>query len=185
MGFLEKIGLVERVQEPEPEYDFDETEELYEEELEEVNIEGVTQENLIADIYSANELSDEASSIFKVEQLCSTLPNMATDTKKVSVLGMLGVFGLTAEQLVQDATERMNVLASAKVQINNENIDIINIKKQEIEEARKLIENCEKTIAEHELTISESTYAINQEIKRISELNVFLGGQPFDFEGGK
>ena len=181
MSFLEKLGLVEAVK-VEPDYDFDETDEIYEEEeLEEVNLEGVSQNNLIADVYTANNLSDEANSIYKVEQLCSTLPNMATDTKKTSVLGMLGVFGLTAEELIQDATLRMNVLASAKVQMTNENIDIINMNKEEIEKAKQLIETCEKTIAEHEAIIFGSTNKFNQEINRVSELSVFLGGQPFEF----
>lgn len=183
MGLLERMGLVEKTEPENIEIDFDDTYDE-EEELVEVNTEGVSQTNLIADIYAANDLSDESRSIFKAEQFCSTLPTtMTTDTKRTSVLGMLNVIGLTAEALAADALERMNILASAEVQITNENVDIINGKKQEIEEAKKLIEQCEKTIAEHEKIIADSTDVIDAEIKRISDLNVFLGGEPF--VGGK
>lgn len=177
MGLLERMGLVEKVEE---EIDYEEYEDTCEEELVEVNTDGVSQTNLIADIYAANDLSDESCSIFKAEQICSTLPaTMTTETKKASVLGALGVFGLTAETLSKDALVRMNILVSAETQITNENVDIINEKKQEIEDAKKLIEQCEKTIAEHEKIIANSTDVIDAEIKRISDLNVFLGGEPF------
>lgn len=177
MSLLERMGLVERVKDELPELDYEST---YEETLPEVNTEGVSQENLIADIYAANDLSDETSSIFKAEQISGTLPStMTTEAKKASVIGALSVFGLTAESLIADATERVNVLLSAEVQINNENTDIINEKKQEIEDAKKLIEQCEKTIAEHEKIIADSTDVIDAEVKRISDLNVFLGGESF------
>jgi hypothetical protein len=104
---------------------------------------------------------------------------MTTETKKASVIGALGVFGLTAEKLMEDAQERIDVLTAAEIQINNENVNTINKMKREIEDAKKHIELCEATIADHEKVIENSTDIIDAEIKRISDLNVFLGGKSF------
>lgn len=174
MGILERMGFVERT-EPDIMPSYEPTYE--EEECTEVNIENVSQANLIADIYNANELGDENNSIFKVEQISGTLPStMTTEAKKASVIGTLGVFGLTVDALLTDATDRITILTAAKSQIDNENAEIISNKKNEIEEAKRLIEECEKTIAEHEKIIADSTNAISAEIKRISELSMFIGG---------
>ena len=180
MGLLERMGLVERTTEEEPKVDYDYDESVDSEELPEVNTDGVSQENLIADIYTANNLTDSSSSIFKVEEIRKTLPStMATETMKGAVIGTLGVFGLTPEGLMQDARERMNILLSAQMQINNENMAVINARKQEIENAKKQIELCEAIIADHEKAIETSTDEIDAEVKRISDLNVFLGGESF------
>lgn len=172
MGLLEKMGLVERTVEEEIEYEED-----FIEDLPEVNTDGISQNNLIADIYTANGLADSTSSIFKVEEIKKKLPSMAAETVKETVIGTLSVFGLTVEELMEDAKERVNTLLSAEVQINNENVDIINAKKKEIEDAKRIIEQCEAIVAEHEKIIETSADTIDAEVKRISELNVFLGGE--------
>lgn len=177
MGLLERMGLVERTEEPELDY---EATEDFEEELPEVNTDGISQDNLIADIYEANGLADSTSSIFKVEEIRKTLPStMTTETMKGSVIGTLGVFGLTPKGLMEDAKERMDILLSAGTQINNENVAVINARKQEIENAKKQIELCESIIADHEKVIETATDLIDAEVKRISDLNVFLGGESF------
>ena len=181
MGFLEKMGLIERAEEETIDYDLTQYEEM-EEELPEVNVEGVTQgdlrENLIAEIYNANELFDMSNSIFKVEEISKSLPaTMTTEAKKASVIGILSSFNLTVEGLVEDASKRIDTLRAVSVQVNDNNMEIINAKKQEIEDAKKLIEKCEKTIAEHEQVIATSTDLIEDEVKRIAGLKEFLGGK--------
>ena len=88
-SFLEKMGLVERVDQADTsshEYyeggvvvDFDESET-------EVNIAENVTENLIGDIYASNNLGDMSRSIFKVEEVSKSLPDtMPTDTKRMAV----------------------------------------------------------------------------------------------------
>lgn len=64
---------------------------------------------LIADIYSNMNL-DVNKSIFKIEELKSTLPgNLPTETKKQTVLGMLPVVGLELDNVVQATNRRTDV----------------------------------------------------------------------------
>ena len=177
-NIFEKMGLVEKV-------DDDYDTELYEdqnleteEELPEVNTKGVSQDNLIADIYSANDLTDMDKSIFKAEEIKATLPTtMTTEAMKATVIGILGSFKLTVEGLVEDAVKRTDILQAACAQITKDNTDVINERKTQIEDAKKLIEGWEQDIAAHEKTISTSVETINTEIKRIANLNTFLGGE--------
>ena len=178
-SLLERLHLVERVEQEVPDYDMSE---IYEEESPHVNIEGVTegvlQGNLVAEIYNANGLFDMSDSIFKVEEISKSLPaTMTTDAKKTSVIGILGSFNLTAEQLIDDASERIDMLLGAEERINETNMSVIDAKKQEIENAKKLIEECEKTIADHEQVISTSVDLIQEEVKRVTALKEFLGGK--------
>ena len=85
MGLLTKLGLVEEV--PANNYDEAVEEYSYEEETVEAELESVNTETLIDDIYAQNNLADKSRSIFKVEELISSLPKeMATETKRNSVL---------------------------------------------------------------------------------------------------
>ena len=177
-NIFERMGLVEKVEDNyDPPYEEDQDFEA-EEELPEVNTEGVSQDNLIADIYSANDLTDMDKSIFKTEEIKATLPaTMTTEAMKATVIGILGSFKLTVEGLVQDAVERTDILQAACTQITKDNTDVINERKTQIEDAKKLIESWEQDIASHEKIISTSVETINAEIKRIANLNTFLGGE--------
>ena len=177
-NIFERMGLVEKVEDndemPYEDQDFEEAEE----ELPEVNTEGVSQDNLITDIYTANNLTDMDNSIFKAEEIKATLPaTMTTEAMKTTVIGILGSFKLTVEGLVQDAANRTGILQAACAQITEDNTNVINERKTQIEDAKKLIESWEQDIAAHEKTISTSVETINAEIKRIANLNTFLGGE--------
>ena len=110
MSLFERWGLIERVEEPE-------YEEIISTEIEEeidANVEGVSHENLISDIYNANSLSDVSKSIFKVEELINSLPKeMATKTKRDTVLAILTSFGLTSEIVAVDGANRVDILRAA------------------------------------------------------------------------
>lgn len=176
-GLFERMGLVEKVDE-----DFDdavyEEEYVEEEELPEVNTEGVSQDSLIADVYGANGLTDMSKSIFKAEEIKATLPStMTTEAMQTTVTGILGSFGLTVDGLKEDAATRTSILQAACAQITEDNTAIINERKTQIEDAKKLIEGWEQDIAAHEKTIANSVELINAEVKRIANLNTFLGGK--------
>lgn len=177
-NIFEKMGLVEKVDDDYDTESYEDQNLETEEELLEVNTEGISQDNLIADIYSANDLTDMDKSIFKAEEIKATLPTtMTTEAMKATVIGILGSFKLTVEGLVEDAVKRTDILQAACAQITKDNTDVINERKAQIEDAKKLIEGWEQDIAAHEKTISTSVETINTEIKRIANLNTFLGGE--------
>ena len=117
-NFLEKMGLVERVQ-PKPlgtiDEDYLESLEQTEEQIDvEVETENITEDNFISDIYNNNDLSDLSKSIFKVEEISMNLPDtMPKETKQASVIGILSSFQLTPESVKTDADERIVILNAA------------------------------------------------------------------------
>lgn len=132
--------------------------------------------DIVQESYELNGLSDTSRSIFKVEEMLSNLPSeMPTATKKQTVQGTLGVFGLTIDELIEDATNRCNVLESVFKQISNAN-------DSDIEQASAQIEQYKENIAELERKINglkeeTNNYNIefNKEIERINSLVDFIG----------
>ena len=176
MSLFEKLGLIERVEEEPIMCEEDLLLEGIKEEIN-ANIEGVSNENLVSDIYNANSLSDVSKSIFKVEELINSLPKeMATDTKRASVLAILTSFGLTSEIVTEDGCSRSNLLAAALdeiVTINNNRIDSC---KEEVESHKKAIENLEKYIADLENENKVCSSKILEEVDRITKLVDFVTG---------
>lgn len=152
---------------------------LYDTYLEDVsvNTENVTQENLIADIYNQNALSDLSKSIFKVEELINSLPKeMPNETKKATVLSMLSIFGLTLDEIIADGESRFSIINSALSSIESENTDVIHSNNASIEQKKLEIQELEKDNADRFLLIKETADKIETEAKRIEELVKFVGG---------
>lgn len=178
MGFLKKLGLVEE----NPDYYADDNTDYsngnYDESSVDANVEGVTTENLVDDIYKANSLEDLSKSIFKVDEVINSLPKeMATETKKATVLAILTSFGLTTDEVVQDGITRINFLKSAMNEIltkNNSEIESSNIS---IEEHKKEIEELSKYIANLVVVNKNCEDTVEQELSKIEELIKFVGGE--------
>ena len=178
MGFLKKLGLVEE----NPDYYEDDNTDYsngnYDESSVDANVEGVTTENLVDDIYKANSLEDLSKSIFKVDEVINSLPKeMATETKKATVLAILTSFGLTTDEVVQDGITRINFLKSAMNEIltkNNSEIESSNIS---IEEHKKEIEELSKYIANLVVVNKNCEDTVEQELSKIEELIKFVGGE--------
>ena len=172
MGKL-KDFLFEKV---EDEMSYEELYETYVEDVE-VNTENVTQENLVADIYSQNELSDLSKSIFKVEELINSLPKeMPNETKKATVLSMLSIFGLTLDEVIADGQNRCSIINLALSSIEGENVDVINSNIASIEQKKLEIQDLERDNADRYSLIKETSDKIETEAKRIEELVKFVGG---------
>lgn len=170
---LKSFFLEEVKEEPDLSYDDYDT---YEEELD-VNTENVTQDNLVADIYNQNDLSDVSKSIFKIEELINSLPKeMPNETKKTTVLTMLSIFGLTAEEVVVDGTNRVSVIEAALSAISKENADVIDSNNLSIEQKKLEIQELEKDNSERSMVIKDTEDKIEAELKRIAELIKFIGG---------
>ena len=172
MGLLKNLFL-EEVQEAPILTD----EELYLEEVE-VNTELVSQDNLIEDIYNQNALSDLSKSIFKVEQTINSLPKeMPNDTKKATVLTILSNFGLTVDEIVEDGYSRQTIIRSALNTIVEENESAILTNKTIIEQKKMEIQELEKDNANRETVIKNTEDKVELELKRISDLVTFIGGE--------
>lgn len=168
-----KDFFFEKVEEPVVSY---EEYDAYEEDMD-VNVENVTQDNLIFDIYNQNGLSDLSKSIFKIEELINSLPKeMPNETKKTTVLSMLSIFGLTAEEVMCDGNERCSVIDVALSAITTENNDVIENNNACIEQKKLEIQELEKDNAERLLLIKNTDNKIENEIKRIEGLIKFIGG---------
>lgn len=166
------------VEEVETEFNnYPESEEYCEEESVDVELDGVNTDTLIEDIYAQNDLFDKAKSIFKVEELINSLPKeMVTETKKTSVLAILGSFGLTATDVIVDGDKRMDVLSGVLAKIIAESKESIGCKEAEIEEHKKEIARLEKEISDQQIETKKSEEMINTEIVRITNLVQFVGG---------
>ena len=142
-----------------------------------VNVENVTQENLISDIYNQNNLSDLSKSIFKIEELINSLPKeMPNETKKATVLSMLSIFGLTLDEVIADGQNRCSIINFALSSIEGENVDVINSNIASIEQKKLEIQDLERDNADRYSLIKETSDKIETEAKRIEELVKFVGG---------
>lgn len=143
----------------------------------EVELSNVNTATLIEDIYLQNDLSDKTKSIFKVEELINSLPKeMVTETKKASVLAILGSFGLTTTDVGLDGENRIDVLSGILSKIKSDSNKEITDNEVNIEAHKKAIADLEKMISDKQNEIKLSESSINSEITRVSELIKFIGG---------
>lgn len=174
MGFLKGLFVEEIPNEKEM---YEEESSYVEEENVEVELDSVNTDTLITDIYAQNELFDKTKSIFKVEELINSLPKeMVTETKKVSVLATLGVFGLTVTDVTLDGENRIDVLSGVLNKILGEGNNTVTSKETEIEEHKKEIARLEKEISDQKTEMKVSEDTINAEISRITSLVKFVEG---------
>ena len=156
---------------------YNESYDTYTEDID-VNTENITQENLIGDIYNHNDLSDVSKSIFKIEELINSLPKeMPNETKKTTVLSMLAIFGLTIDELVNDGKNRISVVTGARDEIIEDNNNAIVNNSAIIENKKLEIQELEKDNTLREVVIKDTDDKIECEIKRISKLINFIGGE--------
>lgn len=177
MSLLKKLGLVEDNPDYYAEYD-NLSDVNYDESDVDANVEGVTTENLVADIYAANSLEDLSKSIFKVDEVINSLPKeMATETKKATVLAILTSFGLTTDEVVQDGVTRISFLKSAMNEILTKNNGEIESSNVSIEDYKKKIEELSKYIANLTVVNKNCEDTVDQEVSKIENLIKFVGGE--------
>lgn len=178
MGLFQKLGLIEEVDKPVNDgFTSDESVETDSGDVE-VALDEVKPDTLVSDVYTQNDLYDQSKSIFKVEELMNSLPKeMVTETKRISVLSALGVFGLTSEEVVNDGNKRVEILNAALDKITFEKSATIGTYKDSIESYKQEIANLEKNIAKEQEELKSSTESIVAETTRINKLISFVGGE--------
>lgn len=179
MGFLKNIGRAFIEEVPNENYEVPVDMGIVEEEMmAEVELESVNTNTLISDVYTQNDLFDMSRSIFKVEELITSLPKeMATNTKRASVLAILGSFDLTATELVEDGEKRICVLNGVKDKVDSECKSTIADKEIQIEEFKKAIEALTVDIANEHEKMKNSDEIILAEIAKVESLVNFIGGE--------
>lgn len=174
MGFLRKLGIIEE----NPEYskaDVDGEMESIDLDDVEVQLDGISTDTLIHDIYLQNTLDEDAKSIFKVEEVINSLPKeMVTETKRNTVVSILASFGLTITDVVEDGEKRLTVLNTALKKIEEEARLIIADMQNEIETYKLKIAELEKSVSLKNNEIDKSKEVINAEVKRLTILNDFM-----------
>ena len=113
MNFFEKIGLVESVptqpeEEPNLNCAFDVAPPV---EPAAVSPD-VTPNDIVAQIYQANDATDTSTSVYKVNELLATLPPETPEkTSKTIIVNLLGTLGISI-QSIQDDSDRRKALLS-------------------------------------------------------------------------
>lgn len=142
---------------------------------EDVNVNIVNKDTVIAEIYQANQMEDMSESIFKVEEIMLSLPKeMTKATKQSTVIAILNSFQLTPDGVVEDGKNRLELLNSAFLKIQGETNEKIDKNSTIIEEHKQAIELLEKEIAENESFLKQASDAIDYENERINELIHFV-----------
>ena len=171
MSWLEKMGLVEREEVIAPV--------MYETmpEIEMVDAEINSAENVVDEIYAQNNLSDKSNSIYTVQALIDTLPDEMTTAKKQStVAGILLVSGKSVAELMDDATKRIDTLRAAQEKIVGERTNEIAAANADIEELKKAIEMANLKIKEAEDIIAATKKSVEDELDAIGEMVKFCEG---------
>lgn len=101
----------------------------------------------IDDIYAENGLSNKDKSIYKVNEIKTALPDMPTDSKKASVIGMLTVSKIGISEIEDDAKERTDVIIAALNNFTSETQRIVDAAEEQINEKLKEIEDLKNRIS--------------------------------------
>lgn len=101
----------------------------------------------IDDIYAKNGLSNKDKSIYKVNEIKTALPDMPTDSKKASVIGMLTVSKIGISEIEDDAKERTDVIIAALDNFTSETQRIVDAAEEQINEKLKEIEDLKNRIS--------------------------------------
>ncbi|WP_370755055.1 hypothetical protein [Gemmiger formicilis] len=113
MNFFEKIGLVESVptqpeEEPNLNFSFDVAPSA---EPATVSPDAAAND-IIPQIYAANDLTDASTSVYKVNELLATIPPETPEkTSKTIIVNLLGTLGISI-QSIQDDSDRRKALLS-------------------------------------------------------------------------
>ena len=173
MSLFEKLGLIEREEEPIVAV----VPEIHVEPEIEVDAEINSTTNVVDDIYAQNDLSDRSNSIYTVQALIDTLPDEMTTAKKQStVSGILMVSGKSVEDLLNDAQNRIDILCAARDKIIDDRSNEIAVMNADIENLKKAIEVATIKIKEAEEIISATKESIGNEIGAIDNLVKFCEG---------
>ena len=104
MNFFEKLGLVEAIPAQEPDLEYAPGEPAVTNAAPVDVAPTVSMDDIIQEIYQANNLTDTSASVYKVKELIATIPPETPEkTSKPMILNLLGVLNLPIETIRADA----------------------------------------------------------------------------------
>lgn len=177
-GFLERIGLVEVATDVNDVEPVDDTPEDSME-ISSVELVDVPNEDILTvdNIYAENGMEDFAGTVYKVDEMIQTMPQeMPTATKKVTILGMMNVVGITVDEVKADAANRvalLNTVVPEKIRQLNDELSGNN---SQIEALKQDIENLQKRNKEILAAIDANQELLQKEADKISSIVNFIGG---------
>lgn len=128
------------------------------------------------DIYEKEGIADLTKSIFKVEEIKAVVPpELSTDIKRKTVLGMLSVSGLDIVSLTTDAELRVATLKEAQEMFDNNALTSIATDEAEIARLEGQIDALKQKINTTKKTQEAQNAGINTELNRIGEILKFVG----------
>ena len=179
MGNKLKDFFIKEVEPERPEitdYDYPDDEDIQEESIE-VDTSGVTENNLIGDIYESNGLTNLSKTVFKVEELINSLPKEMPDTtKRDSVLQILNSFGISVDEIESDANNRISIIKASVNKIVSDCNYAIDSNSEAIEQKKVEIQNLEKDNSDLSSIIKNNNEKSTIEIDRIEKLIDFIKG---------
>ena len=115
MNFFEKLGLVEAIPAQEPNLEYAPGEPAVTNAAPVDVAPTVSMDDIIQEIYQANNLADTSASVYKVKELIATIPPETPEkTSKPMILNLLGVLSLPIETIHADAEARIHALESTR-----------------------------------------------------------------------
>lgn len=177
-GFLERIGLVEVATDVN---DVEPVDDTPEDSMEITSVEPVDVPNedilTVDSIYAENGMEGFAGTVYKVDEMIQTMPQeMPTATKKVTILGMMNVVGITADEVKADAANRtalLNTVVPEKIRQLNDELSSNN---SQIEALKQDIENLQKRNKEILAAMDANQELLQKETDKISDIVNFIGG---------
>ena len=128
-------------------------------------------------IYAENGMEDCTGTVYKVDEMIQTMPQeMPTATKKVTILGMMNVVGITADEVKADAANRtalLNTVVPEKIRQLNDELSGNN---SQIEALKQDIENLQKRNKEILAAMDVNQELLQKETDKISGIVNFIGG---------
>lgn len=182
-GLGERLGLWERTG-PAPSYDAEALDADYEHmdfgDSEPVKVVTGSADavDFVGQTYHDNGIDDLARSIFKVEEIRNTLPNtLPSEVRRQTVVGILTSFGLSVEEVLDDAHKRVQVLAEVCKQTCEAEKAAEDQLNAEIEELRLQITEKQQQMQNHQQNQTEVADICGKETERVNELCTFLEGK--------
>lgn len=170
-SLLEKMGLVEAVQEASVEVKETEA-------YSAVPVQENLNENIIDTIYENNEMTDKGISVYKVDDLRSTLPLETPEkTAKVIVSNLMKTLGLSVDAVNADAANRIDVLVGVKnctlSQYDDEKAKL----EASVQEMKEHIQEAEQKIAQLDADGVTVAATVDAEVTKIKKTLSFIGAE--------
>lgn len=180
-GFLERIGLVEVATDVNDVEPMDDTPE---DSMEISSVElmepvDVPNEDILSidSIYAENGMENFAGTIYKVDEMIQTMPQeMPNATKKVTILGMMNVVGITVDEVKADAENRVALLGSVVPEKIRQLNDELSNNNDQIEALKQDIENLQKRNKEIMAAMDANQELLQKETDKISGIVNFISG---------